>query len=78
MPLLLSSSAFYSLNNVPEFIKIINRFNPFQWFVDGLRNAVNLSWLSYLTDLGLVLLVATIALILALNQQTLKCLKKSF
>ncbi len=67
MPLLLGSSAFYSLRNVPEFIHLLNRFNPFQWFVDGLRNALTMSWLSYLTDLGLVLALAILALILALK-----------
>ncbi|MFT3983609.1 MAG: ABC transporter permease [Lachnospiraceae bacterium] len=67
MPLLFSSSAFYSLNNTPEFLQTINRFNPFQWFVDGLRNALDLAWLSYLTDLGLVSLAAIAALILALR-----------
>lgn len=67
MPLLLSSSAFYSLNNAPEFIQIINRFNPFQWFVNDLRSALDLAWVSYLTNMGLVLLVAIIALILALK-----------
>lgn len=67
MPLLFSSSAFYSLSNAPEFIQIINRFNPFQWFVNGLRSALDLAWVSYLTNMGLVLLVAIIALMLALK-----------
>lgn len=67
MPLLLGSSAFYSLHNVPEFIQIMNRFNPFQWFIDGLRNALSMSWLSYLTDFGLVLAVTILSLILALK-----------
>ncbi len=67
MPLMFCSSAFYSLNNAPEFIKTVSRFNPFQWFVSGLRNALDLSWPSYLIDLGLVLLVAIVALILALK-----------
>ncbi len=67
MPLLLSSSAFYSLNNTPEFIQIINRFNPFQWFVNALRSAFDLAWASYLINTGLVLLVAIVALLLALK-----------
>lgn len=67
MPLLLGSSAFYSLRNVPEFIHIINQLNPFQWFVDGLRNALTMSWFSYLADLGLVFAVAVLALPLALK-----------
>ncbi len=67
MPLLFSSSAFYPLNNAPGFIQIISRFNPFQWFVDGLRSAFDLAWASYMTNLGLILFAAMIALILAVK-----------
>ncbi|HHV09459.1 MAG TPA: ABC transporter permease [Clostridiales bacterium] len=67
MPLLFSSSAFYSLDNTPEFIQIVNRFNPFQWFVNALRSAFDLAWASYLINMGLVLLVAIVALLLALK-----------
>lgn len=67
MPLLLSSSAFYSLSNAPQFIQIFNRLNPFQWFINGLRSAFDLEWISYLTSMGLVALVTILALILALK-----------
>lgn len=67
MPLLLSSSAFYSLHNAPELIQTINRFNPFQWFVEGLRSAFDLTWAGYLTNMGLVSCTAIVALILALK-----------
>jgi ABC-2 type transport system permease protein len=66
-PLIFSSSAFYSLNGAPQFIRNINKFNPFQWFVNALRSAFNLSWDSYLINAGLVLLVAIAALLLALK-----------
>lgn len=67
MPLLLSSSAFYSLNNAPEWLQTINRLNPFQWFINGLRSALDLAWGSYFTNMGLVLLVTVIGLMLALK-----------
>ncbi|ACL18572.1 ABC-2 type transporter [Desulfitobacterium hafniense DCB-2] len=67
MPLLLGSSAFYSLNNAPAFIQTINRWNPFQWFIDGLRSALDSAWADYLTSMGLISLVAIAALVLALK-----------
>lgn len=67
MPLLFSSSAFYSLKSAPEFIQIISRFNPFQWFLNGLRSAFDLNWASYLTNMGLLLLMVIAALIAALK-----------
>jgi ABC-2 type transport system permease protein len=67
MPLLFTSSAFYSLKNTPQILQLINRFNPFEWFIDGLRNAFNLAWVNYMADLGLVSLVAFASLLLALK-----------
>lgn len=67
MPLLISSSAFYSLNDAPGFLQIMSKFNPFQWFVSGLRDAIDLSWLSYFTNLGLLFLLALLTLLLALR-----------
>lgn len=67
MPLLLSSSAFYSLNNAPAFIQTINRWNPFQWLVNGLRSAFDLAWADYFANMGLTSLVAMAALLLALK-----------
>ncbi len=67
MPLLFGSSAFYSLNSAPEFIQTINRFNPFQWFINGLRSSLDSAWESYFISLGLVSLLAIAALILALK-----------
>ncbi|WP_018214344.1 ABC transporter permease [Desulfitobacterium hafniense] len=67
MPLLLSSSAFYSLNNAPAFIQAINRWNPFQWLIDGLRSAFDLAWADYFANMGLISLAAIAALVLALK-----------
>lgn len=67
LPLIFCSSAFYSLSNTPEFLQIIHRFNPFQWFVNGLRNALNFTCFYYFVNLGLLLLAAFFALILAVR-----------
>ncbi|ROR28441.1 ABC-2 type transport system permease protein [Mobilisporobacter senegalensis] len=67
LPLIFSSSTFYSLDNAPGFIQILNKCNPFQWFVNALRGAFNLSWSDYFINTGLVLLVAIVAFLLALK-----------
>lgn len=67
LPLMFSSSAFYSLDSAPGFIQILNKCNPFQWFVNALRSAFNLSWSNYFINTGLVLLVAIVAFLLALK-----------
>lgn len=67
MPLLICSSAFYSLDNTLGWIQTINRLNPFQWFINGLRSAFDLRWDSYFTNTGLVLLTAAASLLLALK-----------
>lgn len=65
--LIFSSSAFYSLKSAPQFLQIIHRFNPFQWFINALRSAFDLSWGSYFINTGLVLLAALVAFLLALK-----------
>lgn len=67
MPLLFSSSAFYSLNNAPKFIQTIHKFNPFQWFLNGLRSSITFAWQDYLTSFGLLSIVAVFAFLLALK-----------
>jgi ABC-2 type transport system permease protein len=67
LPLIFSSSAFYSLDSAPFFIRILNKCNPFQWFINALRGAIDLSWGNYYMNTGLVLLVAIVALLLALK-----------
>lgn len=67
LPLMLSSSALYSLDGAPGFIQVLNRYNPFQWFVSALRSAFNLSWGDYWMNTGLILLGAIAACLLALK-----------
>jgi len=62
-PVLFCSSAFYSLDNAPYLLRIISRFNPFEWFVSALRNAMNLNWIDYLLN-GLLLLITFFVLLL--------------
>lgn len=54
-PLLFCCNAFYSLDNAPVFLRMISRFNPLEWFVSALRNAMDFAWTAYLLN-GLLLL----------------------
>ncbi len=67
MPMLFCSNAFYALDKAPSFIQIATKFNPFQWFVDGIRNALSLNATGYIFDIGLLILFFIIALALALK-----------
>lgn len=67
MPMLFCSDAFYSLDNAPAFLQMISRFNPFQWFINGLRNALSLDVNGYLISIGLLLVLLIVALLLALR-----------
>lgn len=67
LPLMLCSSAFYSLTNAPLWIQKISHYNPFQWFVNGLRSSLLLDWQLYFTSLLLLCLCCAVALILAIT-----------
>ncbi len=67
LPFLFCSNAFYSLDGAPQWIQTASRLNPFQWFVDGLRSSLALEWSNYLLSVGLLLLAAMVALLLALG-----------
>lgn len=66
-PLMFSSDAFYSLEAAPQFIQRINQFNPFQWFLNGLRSAMALDRLTYLPNMILLLIVVFVTLALAVR-----------
>ncbi len=67
LPFLLCSNAFYSLESVPHWIQALSHFNPFQWFVDGLRSSLVLDWSNYMISTGLLIVVGIITLVLALR-----------
>lgn len=67
LPLLLSSTAFYSLENAPLWVKTINSINPFQWFISGLRNALTLDIASYFTSILLLIILCTVALLISVE-----------
>ncbi len=67
MLLLFCSDAFYALDRAPVWLQTITRFNPFQWFIDGLRNAFALNVGGWLISTGLLLTVLIIALLLAVQ-----------
>ncbi len=67
LPLMFCSNAFYSLENVPSFILAISKFNPFQWFISGLRSALLSDVSGFLSSSGLLLLVVAAAMVLAVR-----------
>jgi ABC-2 type transport system permease protein len=67
MPLLFCSSGFYAVDSAPAWFRTITRFNPFQWFVDGLRSALTFNAQGWLISLALLLAVAVLALLLAVR-----------
>ncbi|MFD2212424.1 ABC transporter permease [Metabacillus endolithicus] len=42
LPMIFMSQAFYSLQNAPDWVKIIGKLLPFEHYVKGLRNAITL------------------------------------
>lgn len=67
MPLLFCSDAFYGLEKAPISLRTITYFNPFQWFVNGLRSSMSLNVNTWLVSTGLLLFIMVIALILAVR-----------
>lgn len=67
LPLMFCSDAFYSLEQAPNALKIISRFNPFQWFINGLRSALAADITGWLVDLGLLAVLLLVALGLAIR-----------
>lgn len=67
LPLLLSSTAFYSLENAPLWVQTINSINPFQWFINGLRNALTLDLTNYFTSILLLIILCVVALFIAVK-----------
>ena len=67
MPLLFCSDAFYGLEKAPVWLRTITHLNPFQWFVNGLRSSLSQDVSAWLVSMGLLLLILTITLILAVR-----------
>lgn len=67
LPLLLGSSAFYSIDGAPQWVQVINYFNPFQWFLTGLRTGFTMNITGWLVSVGILLLILIITLCLAVR-----------
>ncbi|KNZ41300.1 ABC transporter permease [Acetobacterium bakii] len=67
LPFLLCSSAFYSLESAPQWVQLISAFNPFQWFVNGLRTGFLMDVTGWLASIGVLLLILLITLFLAVK-----------
>lgn len=67
LPLMLCSSAFYSLSSAPQWVQHISRYNPFQWFVNGLRSSLSLDWQQYMISCMLLSICCIVALVIAIT-----------
>ena len=67
LPLIGLSDAFYSLENSLWIVKILSTFNPFQWFITGLRASINGDYLLWGSQVGLLLIGFCIILLLAVR-----------
>ncbi|HAZ06711.1 MAG TPA: ABC transporter permease [Acetobacterium sp.] len=66
MSLLLLSDAFYSLDAAPAIVIQLSRFNPFQWFLNGLRGALLRDYLQWRFSLFVLAGFLGLALLLAI------------
>lgn len=67
LPLMLCSNAFYSLDKAPTVLQTLSKFNPFQWFISGLRSCLTLDLSSCVTNVALLLIVVAVAMFLAVR-----------
>lgn len=67
IPVLFCSDAFYFIEKAPPFIKYISKINPFQWFINGLRNAITTEVYEYSRSIILLIFFIIISLILTLR-----------
>jgi ABC-2 type transport system permease protein len=58
---------FAVLVHTPAWVQTAARFNPFQWFLDGLRGALSLDPGGWLVSLGLLVILLLAALALAVR-----------
>lgn len=66
MPMLFLSSAFYSLDSAPAWIKALTWLNPFSHFVNGLKNAIQSNLWNSAINIMILLGFSVIALIAAI------------
>lgn len=67
LPMLLCSSAFYSMEHAPDFIQYISFINPFEWLVSGIRNSLIVDVSSWFQDLLVLLIFFILFLLLSLK-----------
>lgn len=67
LPLMFISDSFYSLEDAPSVLKILSRFNPFQWFTNGIAGSLNANISGWLFSLVLLAITAVAGLFLAVK-----------
>lgn len=65
LPFMLCSTAFYSLENAPQFIKYLNKINPFEYFVTGIRASFTGNVQSYMSCLTVLTVFLAVTLVFA-------------
>jgi ABC-2 type transport system permease protein len=66
MPMLFLSSAFYSLDTAPTWIKTLSRLNPFSHFISGLHSTIVFDLRGAAANLFILLAFGVLALIAAI------------
>lgn len=67
MPMLFLSSAFYSLDTAPDWIKTLSQLNPFSYFVNGLHSTVVFDLQGAAVNLFILLACSVFALVAAIQ-----------
>lgn len=70
LPMILCSSAFYTLENAPSFIQYVSMINPFEWLVIGVRNSMTMDITLWIQSVFILLIF--FVLFLALSLKTFK------
>jgi ABC-2 type transport system permease protein len=65
LPFMLCSTAFYSMGNAPKAIQFLNKINPFEYFVNGLRTAISLNGYEYMKNIVVIFVFLVFSLLLA-------------
>lgn len=65
LPFMLCSTAFYSLENAPQIVKFFKTINPFEYFVNGLRIAMNQTIQEYILNIVILFIFLVFTLFLA-------------
>ncbi|QQK80070.1 ABC transporter permease [Salicibibacter cibi] len=67
LPMVLCSSAFYSLENAPSFIQYVSMVNPFEWLVTGIRTSMTVEMTLWIQNVFILFVFFALFFILSLR-----------